>query len=217
MSKNVLFTPGYQIVCAGECHKNFNALTFRYCKKHITILSPRGSAAHDSHVTSLTNKSHTGESDTVQWMAAFWGLPFQCRKRNSHQSYLNARTLWLCVLSVVSLRQLQACQFFECFNNEHSRCSTLCPGGRWLDLKKANAQATHHEDYMGPPYAAKKAIDGDPNSCAMSRVCDCAIHRLYVQSKSHKPKPNQSPPRENCADQPEMDSGFAKYLPNCCR
>ena len=131
---------------------------------------------------------------------------------------MNACTLWLYLLSVVSLRQLQACEFFECFNNEHSRCSALCEGGRWLDLKKANAKATQHENYMGAPYAAEKAIDRDPKSCAMSRVCTCATLHLYVKSRAHAPKPNRSPPCcEICADQPKMDSGSSESVPNCCR
>ena len=85
----------------------------------------------------------------------------------------NGFALWL-FLNILIPKEQHACEFYDCWE-EHSHCSTLCEGGRWLDLTKEGAKATQHETYLGFTYRASKAIDGNPRTCAIFNVGDRAI------------------------------------------
>ena len=78
--------------------------------------------------------------------------------------------LWLGLLNLLSLRQLQGCHMFECIY-VHSHCSQLCTDGMWLDLKVA--KATQYLNHAGnvAKVQASLAIDGKMNTCAMTKVC----------------------------------------------
>ena len=90
-------------------------------------------------------------------------------------SHVNTCVLWLCLLNVLTLRQLHGCEMYECLH-VHSRCSTLCTGGKWLDLQGVGAVAKQLHNHAGnvAKVEAKLAIDGNVATCSMTKVgYDC--------------------------------------------
>ena len=83
----------------------------------------------------------------------------------------NTCALWLCLLNTLtcSVKELHGCEIYECIH-VHSQCSTLCTGGKWLDLKGAKAEQRHNHAGPVAKVMANLAIDGDVNTCSMTKV-----------------------------------------------